>query len=422
MSKHWKQPTPERETTISKQFRPYERKRIKMNAPRNSNNSPRNPRWSRRDFLIRSTLVGAGALSLPAFLAACGDDDGGSSSDTSGGGSKKLTFDNWPAYIDEETVAEFRAATGIDLRYLESYNDNNEYFAKVQPVLSKGNKIDADILAPTYWMAARYVQLGWAQKLPLDAIPNKANLRGDLVGPNWDKNGEYSLPWQTGTAGIAYNISATGREIRSVSELFNPEFKGRVGMLTEMRDTIGLILMGENIDPSSITTFDDAAPAFEKLAKAKADKQIRQFTGNDYMDDLSSGNFAVCVGWSGDILQLAKDNPDVRFVIPEEGGTSWYDSMIWVTGSENADSVAQWMNYVYDPVNAAKIAVGTGYMTPVEGVREVLEAMGGDEAEMANDVLLFPDDETLSRLLVFASLSEEEEAKFDEEFSKITGA
>jgi spermidine/putrescine transport system substrate-binding protein len=393
------------------------------NRSQSSSNTPRASRWSRRDFLIRSSLAGAGMLSLPALLAACGDDDGGSSSDTSGGGGgSSLVFDNWPAYIDEETVANFIAATGIDLKYLETYNDNNEYFAKVQPSLSKGNKIDADILAPTYWMAARYVSLGWAQKLPVASIPNKANLRSDLVGPNWDPNGEYSLPWQTGTAGIAYNISATGREVKSVADLFAPEFKGRVGMLTEMRDTIGLILMGEGIDPSQLTSFDDAAPAFEKLAKANADKQIRQFTGNDYMDDLDSGNFAVCVGWSGDVIQLAKDNPDVRFVIPEEGGTSWYDSMIWVTGSENSDAVAQWMNYVYDPENAAKIALGSGYMTPVEGVREVLEAMGGEEAEMANNQLLFPDDETLSRLRVFASLSEEEEAKFDEEFSKITGA
>lgn len=394
-----------------------------MNTRRQNSDSPRSPRWSRRDFIIRSSLAGAGALSLPALLAACGGDDSGSSDTTTGGGGgNSLVFDNWPAYIDEATVGEFIAATGIDLKYLETYNDNNEYFAKVQPSLSKGDKIDADILAPTYWMAARYVQLGWAQKLPIDAIPNAANLRSDLVGPNWDPKGEYSLPWQTGTAGIAYNISATGREIRSVADLFDPEFNGRVGMLTEMRDTIGLILMGEGIDPSTLKSFDDAAPAFEKLAKAKADKQIRQFTGNDYMDDLDKGDFALCVAWSGDVIQLSKDNPDVRFIIPEEGGTSWYDSMIWVAGSENRDAVAQWMNYVYDPVNAAKIAVGSGYMTPVNGVREVLEGMGGAEAEMANDVLLFPDEATLSRLRVFASLSEEEEAKFDEEFSKIIGA
>lgn len=393
--------------------------------PQSGKNTPRSPRWSRRDFLIRSSLAGAGMLSLPALLAACGDDDGGSSSDTSGGGGGgggRLVFDNWPAYIDEETVANFIAATGIDMKYPEGYNDNNEYFAKVQPVLSKGDKIDADILAPTSWMAARYVSLGWAQKLPLASIPNKANLRSDLIGPNWDPNGEYSLPWQTGTAGIAYNISATGREVRSVADLFAPEFKGRVGMLSEMRDTIGLILMGEGIDPSTLTSFDDAAPAFEKLAKANSDGQIRQFTGNDYMDDLDSGNFAVCVAWSGDVIQLAKDNPDVRFVIPEEGGTSWYDSMIWITGSDNGDAVAKWMDYVYDPENAAKIALGSGYMTPVVGVREVLEAMGGEEAEMANDPLLFPDDATLARLRVFASLGEEEEAKFDEEFSKISGA
>lgn len=377
--------------------------------------------YSRREFFIRSGLAGAGALSLPALIAACGGGSGGDGGG-GGGGAKTLYFENWPAYIDGATVADFEAATGIKTTYKEGYNDNNEYFAKVQTRLSSDKAIEADMLAPTFWMASRYINLGWAQKLDKSKIPNAKNLRSDLRDPGFDPGNLYSMPWQTGTAGVAYNIDATGRELTSVADLFDPAFKGKIGMLTEMRDTIGLILLSEGVDPSSISTFDDAAVAFEKLEKAKADGQIRQFTGNDYMDDLDTGNFAACVAWSGDVVQLSRDNPSVRYIIPEEGATSWYDTMIWMKGSEQSDSVAEWINYVYDPANAAKIAAEVGYISPVEGVRDELVKMGGDAAMMAESPILFPGEDEKKRLRTFASLSEEEEAKFDEAFAKITGA
>jgi spermidine/putrescine transport system substrate-binding protein len=374
-------------------------------------------KFNRREFLIRSGVVGAGALSLPALLAACGGDDNGGSS---GGGT--MFFDNWPEYLDSETAAAFTKDTGVAFKYGEAYNDNNEYFAKVQPILSKGDKIEADILAPTFWMAARYLQLEWIQKLPKDKIPNFSNLRDDLKGQTWDPNDEYHLPYQTGIAGIAYNVKSTGRELKSTADLFDPEFKGKIGMLTEMRDTVGLIAMAQGLKLSDISTFDKAAGAFEQLEKAKSDGQIRAFTGNDYIDDLDAGNFAACVAWSGDVLQLTKDNPDVRFFIPEEGGTSWFDTMIWMKGSDRADSVAAWMNYIYDPVNAARITASVQYITPVKGVQDELVKMGGESAALAENPLLFPDAATLSNLQSWGALSEDEEAKFDEAFSAIIGA
>ena len=385
-------------------------------ATQKKNSTGRGTPLSRRDFLVRSGLVGAGALSMPALLAACGGGGGGDSEAMS------LMFENWPLYIDEETVALFKSASGIDLKYTEAYNDNNEYFAKVQPSLAAGKTIDPDIVAPTFWMAARWIQLGWAQKINMANIPNSKNLRDDLANPSWDAKNEYQMPWQTGIAGIAYNAKTTGRELKSVADLFDPAFKGKIGMLTEMRDTLGLVLMSEGKSLDSIKTFDDAASAFDKIEKAKKDGQIRAFTGNDYTDDLSSGNFAACVAWSGDVLQLSKDNPDVKFYVPEEGGTSWYDTMLWVAGSENGSAVEKWMDYVYDPVNAARITASVQYISPVKGVQDALSNMGGDAAALAEDALLFPDAATISRLQSWGALSEEEEAKFDERFAAITGA
>jgi spermidine/putrescine transport system substrate-binding protein len=191
-------------------------------------------------------------------------------------------------------------------------------------------------------------------------------------------------------------------------------------MLTEMRDTVGLALLADGQDVTDIT-FEQAGSAFDRIEQAKNDGQIRQFTGNDYMDDLAAGNFVACVGWSGDIAQLALENPDLRFVIPEEGGMRWSDIMIVPTDPSNLDNVARWMDYVYDPVNAARIAAFVGFNSPVEGVQDELRK-DPETAALADSVLMFPDEATLERVHVFASLDEDEEAQFEERFAEITGA
>jgi spermidine/putrescine transport system substrate-binding protein len=384
-------------------------------AKRRVTNNHERSALSRREFLIRSGALGVAGVSLPALLAACGG----------GGGDKALLFDNWPLYIDPSedglvgSVERFSKASGISMTYTESYNDNDEYFAKIQPLLGTGKRIEPDLIAPTFWMAGRLINLGWVDKLPLGDVPNKKNLEDNYVKPPWDPTGEYSMPWQAGTAGIAYNIDVTGRELKSTADLFDPEFKGKIGMLTELRDTMGLILMSQGVDISTITSFDQAASSFDLLAKAKADGQIRAFTGNDYIDDLVSGNYAACVGWSGDILQLGKDSPNIRFAVPEEGGTLWADVMVMPKGTENTDAVAKWLDFVYDPVEAAQITAYVQYFSPVKGVQDELAKI---DPELAVNPLVFPDDATAARLKSWANLSEEVDAQFADAFSSITGA
>ena len=388
--------------------------------------APRRPRivggvpLSRRALLGRMGAVAGAGIVGPGLLAACGggDDDAGGGG---GGESNALWFENWPAYIDEETVDLFTEESGLDFRYTESFNDNNEYFAKVQGDLAEGRSIGPDIIAPSNWLAARLIGLGWVQEIPFDDIPNASNLLPELENPAWDPDGRFSLPWQSGMTGIAYNISATGRELNSVEDLFDPEFRGKIGMLTEMRDTLGLVMLAAGEDPGDATV-DSAEAAFERIQEAKDNGQIRQFTGNDYMDDLASGGFVACIGWSGDIGQLALDNPDLRFVIPEEGGMRWSDTMVLPNGAENVANAAIWMDYAYEPENAARIAEYVGYNSPVAGVREIFEAGDDFQKSLAESPLLFPDEDTNARLHVFASLDDETEATFDERFSSIVGA
>ncbi len=375
---------------------------------------------TRRQFIVRGGATLGGVVLAPSLLSSGLSSGTAFAARLGGGSSGKVNVLNWPLYIDKKSKKDFTTQTGVGLKYNEGINDNNEFFAKYQEQLSQDQSIGFDIVTPTSWMAARLIDLGYVQELPLDQIPNASNLSPGFQNPLWDPTGAYSLPWQTGMTGIAYNIEETGRELTSVDDLFDKKFKGKVGMLTEMRDTVGLVALSTGVDPATIT-YKQAQPAFKKLAKAADSGQIRRFTGNDYQDDLVAGNFAACIGWSGDVAQLLIENEKLRFVIPDEGGMRWADTMLWVKPSpkSQAGPVAAWMNYFYDPVVAARVANYVQYISPVDGIKEELAKLDPAAAESP---LIFPAEDVQARLKTFGSLSPREEEKFDRRFSSITGA
>jgi spermidine/putrescine transport system substrate-binding protein len=390
-------------------------------------------RLSRRRFLTRAGL-GMGAVALgPTLLAACGSDggsEGGSGGGGGGGGSDALSISNWTAYIDQDdsgnfsasgsTIDRFQQASGVKVTYKEDFNDNDEYFNKnFSPILGKGETLAADIVMPTYWMAARIIGLDWVEELPLDDIPNHANLVESYLDLEWNPGATKHMPWQAGITGIAWNPALTGRDLTSVNDLYDEEFAGKVTMLTELRDSVGLTMFGMGADPSA-ANLDDINAALDKIEEATNGGQILKFTGNEYLRSLENGDVAACVAWSGDIAQL---DPElgIKFAIPEEGGMQWFDTMVVPKGAPNVAAAAQWMDFVYDPENAARITEYVQYLSPVQGVREALEAMGGDAAALAENVLLFPDDETTSRLQVFGELAEEDEIEVQSRFNDITG-
>ncbi len=389
-------------------------------------------RLSRRRFLAQAGL-GAGALALgPSLLAACGSSSDSSSDGSSSGGmgDKELRISNWTAYIDQDddgnfdapgsTIALFQEQSGVKVTYKEDFNDNDEYFNKnFSPILGKGKTLSADIVMPTYWMAARIVGLDWVEELLLDQIPNHENLDDSYLDLAWDPGAKHHMPWQAGATGIAYDPSKTGGDLTSINDLYDSKLKGQVTFLTEMRDTVGLTMFGMGADPAKADVSDIDA-ALEKIQQATDDGQILKFTGNEYLRSLENGDIAACIAWSGDIAQL---DPElgIKFAIPEEGGMQWFDTMVVPKGSPNQVAAAKWMDFVYDPENAARITEYVQYMSPVKGVKEALEAMGGDAAALAENPLLFPDEETTSRLKVFGELSQEDEIDIQSRFNDITG-
>ena len=373
----------------------------------------------RRLFLQRLAATAAGVVLAPTLLQACKGNGSGN-----GNGSGELVISTFPLYIDPDapgapgSVSRFRRDTGIQLRYLEDINDTRQFFARIRPQLAAGRPLVQDLMVLPSWMAQRLIGLGWLEPLPLAQVPNISNLVPYLANPPWDPQQRYSLPWQSGIAGIAYNIKATGRELVRIDDLFDPALRGRVSALLEMRDTMGLLLLADGQDISQ-PTWAAAQPSFARLEQARKDGQIRRFTGNDYQNDLLAGNLAACIGWSGDVAQLVLEQPDLRFVVPESGGVLWSDVMLMPKGAQHRREAAAWMNWVYEPVEAARIAAAVQYISPVVGVSQQLAKDPATAALAANE-LMFPDGAMQQRLHSFGPLSESEEARWEERFVSIT--
>ena len=274
-------------------------------------------------------------------------------------------------------------------------------------------------------MAARFIRLGWTEEIDYTNVPNATNLVDALKSPGFDPERKYTLPWQSGFTAIGYNPALTGGDLTSVNDIFDPAFAGSVSMLTEMRDTVGLVMLGMGIDPATFT-MDEASQAIARIQENVDNGQIRQFLGNEYGGELAQGNLAVAFAWSGDVVQLQLDNPDLKFLVPEEGLMLWSDNMLIPKGATNKAEAEAFMNYYYDPVVAAKAESWINFIPPVIGAQDALrvlaDEMGDDElAAIADDPLIFPDEATLAKTHIFRDLTEEEETELNEMFTAVTG-
>jgi spermidine/putrescine transport system substrate-binding protein len=374
----------------------------------------------------RTLLAGAGAGATALALAACST-GGGQARPTpaadKSSSDKTLNWANWAAYIDEDdagnypTLQAFEEQTGIKVNYEVAVDDNNTYYGKVKDQLALGQDIGADTACLTDWMIARWIRFGYAQELDHGNIPNIANLTPSLQNVDFDPGRKMSLPWQGGFAGICWNKEAVPGGLASVSDLWSPDLKGRVGVLSEMRDTMGLIMLENGVDISGEWGDDEYDAAIELLQKQVSDGQVRNIKGNSYLEDLKSEDTLAAICWSGDITVINAEAGDKwEFVIPTAGGTLWNDNFLVPIGSPRKTNAETLMNYYYEPEVAAEVAAWVNFITPVVGAQEAAAAI---DPELADNQLIFPNEETLANAYVFRSLSGAEEQKYQAEFQSI---
>jgi spermidine/putrescine transport system substrate-binding protein len=356
--------------------------------------------------MLRKISIAFAMLLASLGIAACGGDEtvGGASEEevtvaASGPVEGELTVSNWPGYIDpgkDGSVAEFEEETGASVKYIEDINSNIQFFGKMQPLLDKGESGGRDIIVVTDWMAKRMYDLGYLQEINPDDIPTVL----DNLAPQFQSEGSYdpdhkfSIPWQGGMTGI-WVIKGQADDVTSVNDLLDPKYKGKVTVLDEMRDTVPLVMRADGVDMANATK-EDWLAAIDKIGAAIDSGQIRKVTGNEYTEDLTSGNVVASVGWSGDGYLIGRD--DVEWRRPDEGCNLWFDMMAIPAGAPNTAAALEFMNFTYEPEVQADIAEFVNYVTPVAGVKEILAKR---DPKLAENPLIFPDDQFVADCFPF---------------------
>lgn len=375
-----------------------------------------------RRVVLAGGVGGAAALALAA--CAPGPSEAPSPATDQSDSDPTLKWANWPGYMDEDdegnypTLVAFSEQTGIAVDYLVEINDNNEYYAKVRDQLALGQDIGADLITLTDWMAGRLIRLGYTQELNEANIPNKANLVPDLLNVGFDPGRTHSLPWQGGFAGLCWNKEKLPNGLKTLDDLWDPELAGKIVVLSEMRDTMGLILLDQGVDISQDFSEDDFNNALDIFREKVTSGQIGAVRGNSYTQDLINGDAVAGIVWSGDVTLInGEAGGDLfEFAIPESGGTLWNDNLMIPIGSPRKKNAETLINYYYEPEVAAEVALWVNYITPVVGAKEAAVAI---DPEAAENQLIFPDEDTLSQVKTFRALTGAEEQSFSTAFQSV---
>jgi spermidine/putrescine transport system substrate-binding protein len=382
-------------------------------------------RSSRRRFLGGGAAAAAAFALGPSFLAACGSSSTTSSSSSSAppadDGSPatgNLRISNWPLYMADGFVAAFQTASKLTVDYKEDFNDNEEWFAKNKEPLSRKQDIGADLAVPTQFMALRLKGLGWLNEISDTRVPNRKNLRPDLLNDSSDPGRKYTAPYMSGMTALAYNKAATGRAITKIDDLWDPAFKGKVSLLSDMQDGLGMLMLSQGSSLSQPTT-ETVQKAVDLVKEQKDKGQIRRFTGNDYADDLAAGNIVIAQAYSGDVVQLKADNPDLDFVVPESGGTWFIDTQVIPYTTQNQHAAEAWINYVYDKPNYAKLVAFTQYVPVLSDMTDELNKI---DPSLATNPLINPPQDYQDRLKTWAALSDEQTQEFNTAYASVTGS
>jgi spermidine/putrescine transport system substrate-binding protein len=349
----------------------------------------------------------------------------------------RLNFANWASYIDpdHESLKLFTKATGIAVNYQEVIEDDNSYFAKIDPLIRAGQYSGADLMVITDGFEFNnLVEL--SEVIPLDhsLLPNfKKYAIGKFKQETFDPGNVYSVPWASGITGIAWNTKYIKEPVTSVDVLWDPKYAGKIGMMQDPQEiaNFGLFKIGADPDHSTLKDWNKAADALIQQRNAGI---VRAYYDQSYINALSQGDAWISMAWSGDIFQqnMSTGNNDLAFGVPLEGGTIWTDNMMIPKYAQNPVSAMKMMDWFYRPQMAAMLTENIQYINACSTTEALIKqdaqlkhgANGQDKAtleELVSSPLVFPPASELGRLRNYVTPADPQTAQtFKNIFNAIT--
>ncbi len=338
----------------------------------------------------QSFIVGI-VLSLSLMLTGCID-----KSNSEGTSNNVVKVYNWGDYIDEDVIAQFEEETGITVIY-DTFSTNEELYAKISSDPSL-----YDVICPSDYMIEKMIQNNLLAKINWDNVPNVKNIDPLMMKrvSDFDSNNQYTLPYTFGTVGILYNTTMVDEDITSWDVLWDETYKNNIIMQDSVRDAFAVALkkLGYSLNSTNEHELEEAKDLLRSqypLVKAYAIDEVR--------DKMINGAAALGVIYSGEYLYCTEENPDLAYVVPEEGSNLWIDGWVITSGSKNKENAEKWLNFLARPDIALKNFEYITYATPNKAAQEMV-----DEEYLENPAV-FPDEETINRCEVFHYLGQEME-------------
>ena len=375
-----------------------------------------------RRGLFKGLGLGAAALGAGS-LAACSGSSG-----PGDGSAGSVRWANWTYYLDydEETgtypsLDAFQEATNIRVEYFEDIDDNKTFIAKIKDQLKLGQDTGYDTFCLTDSSLVRLLEQDQLMEFDRSLLPNVGEQMIPLVQKaSFDLDRTWSIPYQAGMTGLVYNTKLYPKGVKQVSDLWARDLKGKVSLLSEQDDTLGLVMLEQGVDVEGDWGDDEFFTALEAVERQLASGQVYTVKGNSYTQDLQTEAVWAGMAWSGDVTMLNDEAGEEiwKFVVPDAGATLFIDSFCMPTSTESADQVHQLVDYYYKPEVAAQVAAYVQYVTPVAGAREAMEQI---DPELAANPLIFPDEEMSSRVFDMRTISSEEDNRYAQAYQKALG-
>lgn len=376
---------------------------------------------SRRQ-LFRGIGVGAAALGVGS-LAACAAPSG------PGDGSQgTVRWGNWTYYLDYDedagtwpTLDAFMEKTNIRVEYFEDIDDNKTFIAKIKDQLKLEQDTGFDVFCLTDSSLVRLFERGELKEFDRSKMPNVSDQMIEMVQhAPFDPDRQWSIPYQAGMTGLCYNTELYPQGVRSVSDLWAPDLKGKVSLLSEQDDTLGLVMLDQGVDITGDWGDDQFYAALDVVAQQIKDGQVATVKGNSYTQDLQADTVLAGMCWSGDIAILNEEAGEERwkFVVPDAGASLFIDSFCMPLVTDVSDQTQDLIEYYYNPEVAAEVAAYVQYVTPVAGAKAAMEKF---DPALAENPLIFPDEEMSARIFDMRSLTAQEDNRYAQAFQKVLG-
>ena len=358
------------------------------------------PQVSRRRFL-KTALAASASGSLISFLTSCDNSE-----------PSKLSFLNWQDYIGDTTLRDFKTATGIDVTY-QTYasNDRLEWLLNQASSARRGGRRGSsyDLMVPSDNVIPKFYRAGLIQDLDLTKITGLENLRDDVRGLPFDPENKFAIPWATGTTGIAYDSSVLTSP-PNWSVFLDATHAGKMSILDDSRDALAMGLLSLDKDPNATSEADISAAAEQLAAMTKN----ARFDSETYLRELAAGNLVVAQAFSSDFVIAKEQNPNLEFVLPEQGAMRWIDCLVIPNRAPRPGRAHQFISFFLDPMNAAGVSGGAKVDTGNALAFDLIPA------DIRNNPVIFPPADVLAKLSFLNDLGDAE-SLYNDAWKRIRG-